>query len=121
MKDAIGSVMPKVNAIGLQPDAAPLYNDCSVMARTRYDLMLMRVQRQEQQAATSNRPHKRSAPRATCRTNYAPLGKFSEYLRLMFVAWSYYCDAKDCGGNSNSDDSDAIDRSLGIVKNARRD
>jgi len=31
--------------------AAPLYNDCSVMARTQYNLMLMRVQRQERQAA----------------------------------------------------------------------
>jgi hypothetical protein len=31
--------------------AAPLYNDCSVKARTQYDLLLMRVQRQEHQAA----------------------------------------------------------------------
>ena len=31
--------------------AAPLHNDCSVMARTQYNLMLMDVQRQERQAA----------------------------------------------------------------------
>ena len=50
MKDAIGSVMPKSLA---SADAAggPSYNDCSVMARTQYNLMLMDVQRQERQAA----------------------------------------------------------------------
>ena len=56
---------------------------------------------------TTDNKRRRMSP-----ANYAPLGKFSDYLRLMFVAWWYYCDAKDCGGNSNSDDSDAIDRSL---------
>ena len=43
-------------------------------------------------------------------------GPFSDYLRLMFTSWKYYCDAKRVGGASNSDDSDAIDRSLGLHK-----